>query len=222
MKTMSFTRIAAFTWILFALFGFSALLSAETVRLYFDPATPQIAFAAGDIKAALEERNHTVQPHDLASLEKAGSGKKIVLALATDKTAASMLSAQGGKLVAGLGPQAYALRTTTTPDLSYWVLGGDANGAMYGGLQVAEIIKFNSFTGTHNIEESPAILKRGIKLNLPLDKNSFTYFSSNKSTAAMMAIPNVWDMTSGQPGSMKWRGIDTMLFPSGTTILSHP
>ena len=55
MKTMSLTSIATFAWMLFALLGFTALSSAETVRLYFDPATPQIAFAAGDIKAALQD-----------------------------------------------------------------------------------------------------------------------------------------------------------------------
>jgi len=164
MTTMLFTRIATFAWMLFVLLGFSALSSAETVRLYFDPATPQIAFAAGDIKAALEKRKHTVQTHDLAALAKAGSGKKIVLAVAADKTVASILSAQGGKPVAGLGTQAYALRTTTAPDLSYWVQGGDANGAMYGGLQMAENISFNGFSGSFDSEESPLLLHRGMKL----------------------------------------------------------
>jgi hypothetical protein len=195
MKTMPFTRIATSAWMLFALLGFSALSSAETVRLYVDPATPQIAFAAGDIKAALEKRKHTVQTHDLAALEKAGSGKKIVLAVATDKTAASTLSAQGGKPAAGLGPQAYALRTTTKPDLSYWVLGGDAVGAMYGGLQIAENISCNGFNGSFDSEESPFLLNRGMKLNLPLDRRTPTYVGGWTSSSAKKAIPHVWDMT---------------------------
>jgi hypothetical protein len=195
MKTISLNRIATSAWMLLALLGFSAPSSAETVGLYFDPATPQIAFAAGDIKAALEKQKHTVQIHDLAALAKAGPGKKIVLAVATDKTAASILAAQGGKPVAGLGTQAYALRTTTAPDLSYWVLGGDAVGAMYGGFQIAENIRFEQFAGSYDSEESPAILRRGIKLNLPLDKDSATYFSASKvSDSAKQAIPNVWDM----------------------------
>ena len=104
-RPLLFTRLAA-AWSLIALLGFAALSSAETVQLYFDQATPQIAFAAGDIKAALEKRKHTVQTHDLAALAKAGSGRKIVLAVATGKTVASLLSAQDGKPAAGLGPQA--------------------------------------------------------------------------------------------------------------------
>ena len=55
MKTMSFTRIATAAWIISVLHGFSALSLAESVRLCFDPATPQTAFAVGDIKAALQD-----------------------------------------------------------------------------------------------------------------------------------------------------------------------
>jgi len=61
--------------------GVPHLRRPEIVRLYFDPVAPQIAFAAGDIKAALEDRNHTVQIHDLTALAQAGAGTKIVVAV---------------------------------------------------------------------------------------------------------------------------------------------
>jgi len=67
------------------------------------------------------------------------------------------------------------------------------NGAMYGGLQIAENINFKKFTGNHDNEESPSILKRGIKLNLPFDKESGTY-GKTKASGANNAILNVWDM----------------------------
>ena len=86
--------IMSFTRIFFALLGFTALASAETVGLYFDPATPQSAFAAGDIKAALEKREHSVQTHDLNPLTNDTAGKKIALALAADKKVSAMLSAE--------------------------------------------------------------------------------------------------------------------------------
>ncbi len=105
-----------------------------------------------------------------------------------------MLSAQGGKPAAGLGEQAYALRTTTKPDLSYWVLGGDAVGAMYGGLQIAENISVNGFSGSFDTEETPFLLHRGMKLNLPLDKRIPTYVGGWSSHSARDAIPHVWDM----------------------------
>ena len=185
---MNLTRLLA------TLLGFSTLSSAETVRLYFDPATPQIAFAAGDIKAALEKQKHSVETHGLDALAKDNPGKRIVLAIASNKAIASKLTAHGGKAVAELGAQAYALRTTTAPDVSYWVLGGDANGAMYGGLQIAEHIKFTGFSGTHDNDESPAIRRRGIKLNIPFDKESVTYGKSSIE-GINHAILNVWDLS---------------------------
>jgi hypothetical protein len=194
MKATSFSRIAVTALTLFAFLGLSALSSAETVRLYFDPAIPQIAFATGDIKAALEKRKHKVEFHDLAALAKAGSDKKIVLAIATDKTVTATLSAQGGKPAGELGAQAYALRTTTKPDMSYWVLGGDANGAMYGGLELAENIQFHDFARAYDEEESPHLKNRGIKFNIPLDKESPTYFYGHHGTAHKLAIKDVWDM----------------------------
>jgi hypothetical protein len=196
MNTTPSIRLNTAASLLLAFLGYTSPSNAETIHLYFDTATPQIAFAAGDIQAALQRQQHTVQTYALAALAKAGAGKKIVLALATDKAVASQLAAQGGGPASRLGEQAYALRTTTKPDLSYWVLGGDANGVMYGGLQIAENIQFNRFTRSYNNEESPAILKRGIKLNLPLDRNSPTYYSADKvGDAARKSIPHVWDMT---------------------------
>jgi hypothetical protein len=173
-----------------------AMVCAETVGVFFDPAVEQVKFAAGDVKAALEKNKFTVEMLPVASLNASYPNKKVVVALASNTAVAAVLAAQGGSKAAGLGEQAYGLRTTEKPQKSYWALGGDMNGAMYGGLQIAENIKFNRFTGIYNNEESPAILKRGIKLNLPFDKNSATYESSNKvSDSAKKAIPHVWDIT---------------------------
>jgi hypothetical protein len=188
-------RPLAAAWMLVALLGPSAPASEEAVGIYFDPGSPQIAFAAGDIKAALEGRKHTVRTHPLAALGEGGPGRRIVLAVATDKIAALALSAQGGKPVASLGAQAYALRSTPKPDGSHWVLGGDANGAMYGGLQIAENISFHGFSERFDREESPLLLNRGMKLNLPLDRRLPTYVGGWTSNSARKAIPHVWDMT---------------------------
>jgi hypothetical protein len=194
MRPLRFARKTAAAWTLCALFGSSALSSAETLGVYFDPGVPQIAFAAGDIKAALEKRKYKVEIHDLALLPEGRPGGKIILAVATDKTVASLLSAQGGKPTAGLGAQAFALRTTTKPELTYWVLGGDIVGAMYGGLQLAENIQFHDLARAYDEEESPFLSNRGIKFNIPLDRESPTYHYGHHGTAHKLAIKDVWDI----------------------------
>ncbi len=176
-----------------------AIVLAETVGVFFDSNVAQIKFAATDVKAALESKNYTVEMLPIGSLKKSYKNKKVVIALASDKTAAKLLSSQGEKIPTGLGEQAYGLHTTSKPQKSYWVLGGDANGAMYGGLQIAENIKFNDFSGTYNNQEAPAILKRGIKLNYPLDANNPTYGKHDNGTfegiSYKNAISNIWDMS---------------------------
>jgi len=183
---------------LVALLAIPTIVSAEIVGLFFDANVPQIKFAAGDVKTALEAKNFKVEIFPLTALKASYSNKKVVLALASDKVVTQILKSQGGSIPTGLGEQAYGLRTTASKQNSYWVLGGDANGAMYGGFQVAENIRFNEFKGIYNNEESPAILKRGIKLNFPFDKECPTYGKTNKGgfegTSYKTAIPDVWDM----------------------------
>jgi len=180
---------------------FLALLSiptgvfAQTVGVFYDSNVAQIKFAAEDVKVVLETKGFTVEMLPLSKLNASYTNKKVVISLTTDTLVTKNLKEQGVTLPAGLGEQAYGLRTTTTPQTSYWVVGGDANGAMYGGFQIGEHIKFKEFTGVYNIQESPKILKRGIKLNLPFDAKGPTYFSSNNSTASKNAIANVWDIS---------------------------
>ncbi len=181
--------------VLLTLGGIGNSASAETVSLFFNSATPQHVFAAGDIRAALEARKVTVETKELSSLAGGFTGKKIVIGLASDSRVAALMATQGGCAVKDLGEQAYALRTTTTPEMSYWVLGGDDNGAMYGALQVAENIQFKGMTDAISEDDAPHLKNRGIKFNVPLDKEAPTYFYDNRGTANRLAIRHVWDMT---------------------------
>jgi hypothetical protein len=175
------------------------MATGETVSVFCNPATPQHTFAAGDIQKALEAKNFKVEIKDLSTLADSYTGKKVVIALASNAKVTTLLTTQGGSTTNKVGEQAYAMRTTTAPQLSYWVLGGDDNGAMYGGLEIAENIKHCDFTGTYNVKQSPYVLNRGVKANLPLDKRSPTYFGPGSGsgfggTAAQKAIPHVWDI----------------------------
>ncbi len=167
---------------------------AETIGIFYDTNVKQIEFAAEDVKTALESKGLSVEMLDLNKLNADYPNKKVIIAPAANSKVKTILAAAGGTIPTGLGEQAYALRTTTQGQTSFWALGGDNNGAMYGGLQLAENFNINGFTGSYNEQESPAILKRGIKLNLPFDKESGTY-GRTTATSKINAIPNVWDMT---------------------------
>jgi len=178
------------------LFGlFTQVCFGEKVGVFYNLTTPQHDFAANDIKSALEIKGFTVEFKALSTLSNTYKGKKVVISLASDTAITALLKSQGGNMANGLAEQAYSLRTTATPGLSYWILGGDDNGAMYGGLQMAEYINFNGFTGSFNEQESPHLKNRGIKINIPLDIKAPTYFYDNGGTAFKQAIRHVWDMS---------------------------
>ncbi|MGL5019209.1 MAG: hypothetical protein ACRDBP_13825, partial [Luteolibacter sp.] len=85
-------------------------------------------------------------------------------------------------------PQAYEIRTTAKNKAE--VIGADAVGAMYGGLEIAEKIRIRQ--PFINSKSKPHIAQRGIKFNLPLDLRTPTY--SDPSDAAQANIPIMWTM----------------------------
>jgi hypothetical protein len=179
-----------------ALLFFSSCLasSAQTISIFYDSAIPQHEFAVKDIKTALEAKKFSVKIKSLSALTPNFKGEKVVIALASDAKIVEMLKAQGGATAPNLISQAYALRTTKSDQTSYWIVGGDANGAMYGALQLAENISFKGFGQTYNEVEAPHLKNRGIKFNIPLDRKSPTYYYSTDGTALKVALNHVWDM----------------------------
>lgn len=71
------------------------------------------------------------------------------------------------------------------------VIGGDAVGAMYGGLEIAEAIRTGTLDLLKDSEHRPYIGRRGIKFNLPLDLRTPSY--TDCSDAAQANIPVMWD-----------------------------
>jgi len=90
---------------------------------------------------------------------------------------------------AGLKPQGYRLEHA---DGTIRVIGGDANGAMYGGLDVAEASRLGTLAQLKDGAHAPYVVKRGIKFNIPLDARTPSY--SDAGDAAQQNIPEMWSM----------------------------
>ncbi|MCX6138908.1 MAG: hypothetical protein NTV54_15630, partial [Ignavibacteriales bacterium] len=70
------------------------------------------------------------------------------------------------------------------------VVGADAAGVMYGGLELAEQIRLYDIQGVRNTDQNPYMEKRGIKFNIPLDVRTPSY--SDMSDAAQANIAVMW------------------------------
>ncbi|HWI87486.1 MAG TPA: hypothetical protein VNT42_14350 [Sphingomonas sp.] len=92
----------------------------------------------------------------------------------------------------GLGAQCYSFRGSRDAVV---VTAGDATGAMYAGLDIAEAVR----TGGDAIKalvvdpkvRKPYVAQRGIKFNIPLDLRTPSY--SDGADSARANIPEVWD-----------------------------
>ncbi len=185
---------------LFQVLALVFLAQAETVSLFFNADIPQHVFAAGDIKKALEKKGLTVSLQSLGALSAAVSGPKIVVTTQDNAAILQQMTVAGGKALGALSAQAYGIRSTGAQVRSQWVVGGDVNGAMYGALQVAENIGIHGWGQAMDMEESPHILRRGTKFNLPFDARSPTYYGAGHSktdfrgTSHQVAVEHVWDL----------------------------
>jgi len=146
------------------------------VPVYRDTTSPPAEFAAQEIGAALRRQGVGVADRPLSAWsDSAGEGPRVVLAVDPS---------------AGLKPQGYALRVG--PGGVYRVVGADAPGLMYGGLHLAEAIRLETgFSGIADAAGSPAILRRGLKFNIPLDARTPSY--DDTGDAAQNNIAEMWN-----------------------------
>jgi hypothetical protein len=103
-------------------------------------------------------------------------GEQASIKLTVD--AAAPLSAEGFSL--------------TRSNTGITVIGKDAAGAMYGGLDVAETIRSQGVAAITATTQNPYMPERGVKFNIPLDVRSPSY--SDVGDAAQNNIGEMWNM----------------------------
>ncbi len=158
----------------------------------YDRTVPQAAFAAGEIRRAILSVGRTAVERDLDTAIEADSSLRILLVSgSSDK--AGRIAREFGATTKSTGWQAYSLRCRKDGDqTTYAVLATDADGVMYGGLDLAEAIRLGMLAGLGDSDHTPHIERRGIKFNIPLDLRTPSY--SDSSDAFQQNIPEMWSM----------------------------
>ena len=95
------------------------------------------------------------------------------------------------ELSPALGEQAFRISRVKDGIL---VLGGDARGALYGGLELAELLRTGTPLGQIDGREGePFIRRRGLKFNIPLDIRTPSYQDAGDAAQANIAEMWNWD-----------------------------
>ncbi len=153
---------------------------------------PPVQFAGAEIRRACAAGGMRLAEMDLAKATAAKDPLRIFIA----GTAAGrdlLMARFALKPPAQQGAQAYAIRRLDREgQTSLFVLGADAAGAMYGGLDLAEAIRLGTLDNVADSEHAPHIAQRGIKFNIPLDARTPSY--SDNADAAQQNIPEMWSM----------------------------
>ena len=84
-------------------------------------------------------------------------------------------------------PEGFQIREVGRDEVE--IVGSDATGAMYGGLEVAELIRLGR--PIENLKREPFVKKRGIKFNIPWDVRTPSYDDTGDN--AQKNIEAVWD-----------------------------
>lgn len=156
-----------------------------SVQLYYDLSIPQAEFAAAEIESAW---GSAVKITPLDGFAESGNAQIVLCDLAAGSVL-KKLRRLGAKAPGDLQPEGYSLRRVNDV-LS--VIGADAAGLMYGGLELAEQIRIAGWDAVRDVDHNPYMSLRGVKFNIPLDMRTPSY--SDVSDAAQHNIAEMWSM----------------------------
>ena len=167
---------------------------ASNTSLVYNDASSMISFGAEKIREVLMQENQDINVLNLHELAEAQSPVRVILATFGCPEVQALMKTPGILPLPELSEEAFSIRIEKGSDYTaYWIIGGSDQGAMYGGLSVAEKIQGEgNLSDLEAVDTHPYIKKRGIKFNIPLDARTPSYSDNN--ITAQQNIPYMWDM----------------------------
>jgi hypothetical protein len=179
MQWKSVARLACLTSLLLA----SASARATTASIVCDATSGPVAFAADEIAAALRGRGYEVVRKTFSSTSQTPSAVRVSFRPQRPLD----------PYMADTTPEGFKLGHSTINGRShdFQIHSRDDAGAMYGGLELAEMIRTIAIEDIPPVDRNPYMPMRGTKFNIPLDLRNPSY--SDMSDSAQANIATVWD-----------------------------
>ena len=156
----------------------TSILSLACAEVTVDTDLAPAAFAARDVAQALT----LIREPDA----------RVIFALSSAESLAQELREAGAKPVGPVESEGFSIRSGSVDGRSvHWVIAADAAGLMYGGLELAEVIRTSGLDGVRDDDQKPLMQMRGVKFNIPLDVRTPSY--TDMSDSAQQNIATVWD-----------------------------
>lgn len=169
-----------------------ALRAENNVTLFAISDSDQIQFAVGEIRMALTEKGQQSVFRPVTEINQLkGDEYKIILLNISDKAGLHLLKTIKVEDINELKNEGFIVHNSDKNKKTIWILGKDDAGVMYGGLEVAEIIKVRGIDAIENQLQNPYMKVRGTKFNIPLDVRTPTY--TEPSDAAQNNMAEMWN-----------------------------
>jgi hypothetical protein len=177
---------------------YGATADAASAQVFYDGHAAPVAFAVGELDAALRARGYEPEHRSLSQFfqprppGKTAASLRISFLTRAEALRGDFARTPAGRELPDMRAEGFALRQTgagTAREL--WVIGADAAGQMYGGLELAEQLRVFGVEGVKPLARNPHMPLRGTKFNLPLDVRTPSY--TDMSDSAQAAIGTVWD-----------------------------
>ncbi|MEX0329951.1 MAG: carbohydrate-binding family 6 protein [Puniceicoccaceae bacterium] len=175
MKSSPFRSLC---WAL-VLLPLNGLFAGTTVFLSAPMEDSMVAFAAAEIEDALSARG--ISFRIIAPGELVPDGATMVFMESGIDDSDTQYS---------LKPEGFRIRRE---DSIIHIQGSDMPGTLYGGLELAEIIRIGGLEAVKDTEQEPYMAMRGTKFNIPLDARSPSY--SDASDAGQNNIGVMWEFS---------------------------
>jgi hypothetical protein len=165
---------------------------AQNIGIAFNKQSGKVEFAVNEIERNLKEKGRQPNNYSVSEFDKMQANPtNIILITETEKGASDIIKKAGIKNATGLKEEGFIIHKVEKAQRTIYVLGYDEAGTMYGGLEVAEIIKVKGIDAVQNQLQNAYMKVRGAKYNIPLDMRSPTY--TEPSDAAQKNMRDVWD-----------------------------
>ncbi len=142
----------------------------NNVTLYANTASGQIQFAVDEIQTSLNEKGKEtfVRPVLQISQQK-NSEYSIILLNINDKAGLQLLKEMKVDRIQELKEEGFIIQKSGKNEKTFWILGKDDAGVIYGSLEITEIIRLRGIDDIENQLQNPYMKVRGTKFNIPLD-----------------------------------------------------
>ena len=146
----------------------STPLHASEVILSADTTLPQVDFAVSELRGVLTTAGHAVTTTGLDALPDDDMPTRIVMADQEQTTIIDKMRQRGANLSTPLRAEGFSLRRTALNGrVTFWVIGADTAGVMYGGLELAETIDTMGLKGVQADDQNPLYAPARYQVQLP-------------------------------------------------------